>query len=105
MRVSVLQDQLLRAIRIVTKAVDSRPTLPVLANILLVAEAGRLKLVATNLQVSITTHVGARVEVEGSITLPAKTFADLVNNLSPERVDLKLDAATQTVNLRCGMTN
>src|SRR5690606_10371958 len=41
----------------------------------------------------------------GAITLPAKTFAELVNNLSPERVDLALDPATQTVNVRCGTTN
>ena len=52
----------------------------------------------------ITCWIGAKVEQEGSITLPAKTFSDLVNNLSPERVDLTLDPATQTVNLRCGGT-
>lgn len=105
MRVSILQDQLARGLSIVSRAVDSRPTLPVLANILLSTEEGRLKLVATNLEMSITTYIGAKVDRPGSITLPAKTFSELVSNLSPERVDLSLDEATQTVNVRCGMTN
>ena len=105
MRVSILQDQLARGLNIVGRAVDSRPTLPVLANILLATEDGRLKLSATNLEMSITTYIGAKVDQPGSITLPAKTFAELVSNLSPERVDLILDPSTQTVNVRCGMTN
>ena len=105
MRVSILQDQLARGLSIVSRAVDSRPTLPVLANVLLATEDARLKLSATNLEMSITTYIGAKVDHPGSITLPAKTFAELVSNLSPERVDLLLDEATQTVNVRCGMTN
>lgn len=105
MRVSILQDQLARGLSIVSKAVDSRPTLPVLANVLLITEDARLKLVATNLEMSITTYIGAKIDKPGGITLPAKTFAELVNNLSPERVDLTLDPATQTVNVRCGTTN
>jgi DNA polymerase-3 subunit beta len=105
MRVSILQDQLARGLSIVSRAVDSRPTLPVLANVLLATEDARLKLAATNLEMSITTYIGAKVDKAGGITLPAKTFAELVNNLSPERVDLALDESTQTVNVRCGMTN
>src|SRR5690606_6564809 len=105
MRASVLQENLARGLSIVSRAVDSRPTLPVLANVLLATEDSRLKLSATNLELSITTYIGAKVEKAGAITLPAKTFAELVNNLSPERVDLALDPATQTVNVRCGTTN
>lgn len=105
MRVSILQDQLARGLSIVSRAVDSRPTLPVLANIQVVTEDARLKLAATNLEMSITTYIGAKVDRPGSITLPSKTFTELVSNLSPERVDLLLDESTQTVNVRCGMTN
>ncbi len=104
MRVSVLQDKLAKGLSIVGRAVENRPTLPVLGNVLLATEDARLKLQATNLEMSVTTWIGAKVEEEGSITLPSKTLADLVNNLSPERVDLSLDAATQTVNVRCGAT-
>ncbi|MEO8611555.1 MAG: DNA polymerase III subunit beta [Chloroflexota bacterium] len=105
MKTSVLQDKLAKGLSTVARAVENRPTLPVLGNILIATEDARLKLSATNLEMSITTWIGAKVDREGAITLPAKTLADLVNNLSPERVDLTLDSATQTVNVRCGATN
>jgi len=104
MKTSVLQDKLAKGLGIVARAVENRPTLPVLGNILIATEDARVKLAATNLEMSITTWIGAKVEKEGAITLPAKTLADLVNNLSPERVDLTLDTATLTVNVRCGAT-
>jgi DNA polymerase III subunit beta len=104
MMISVLQENLQKGLSIVTKAVEGKPTLPVLANVLLEAEDSRLRLAATNLQMSVTMWIGAKVDQPGSITLPAKTFADLVSNLSPERVDLKLDPATHTVQVRCGAT-
>jgi len=105
MRVSVLQDKLAKGLSTVARAVENRPTLPVLGNVLMATEDARLKLSATNLEMSITTWIGAKVDKEGAITLPAKTLADLVNNLSPERVDLALDTSTLTVNVRCGATN
>lgn len=104
MIVSVLQENLAKGLSIVSKAVESRPQLPVLSNVLLVAENSRLQLAATNLQLSITCWIGAKIDQPGSITLPAKTFAELVNNLSPERVDLNLDALTSTVHVKCGTT-
>ncbi len=103
MIVSVLQENLAKSLNIVTKAVDSNPPLPVLANVLLETEDSRLKISATNLELSITMWIGAKVEQSGSITLPAKTFGELVSSLSRERVDLRLDAATHTVHLRCGV--
>jgi len=106
MKLSVLQENLAKGLSIVGKAVESRPTMPVLANVLLETQGSRLKLAAVNvsLGMGITCWIGATVDREGSITLPAKTFADLVNNLSQERVDLNLDTATNTVALRCGGT-
>ncbi|MBE0690442.1 MAG: DNA polymerase III subunit beta, partial [Anaerolineae bacterium] len=80
MFVSVLQEQLARGLSIVSKAVDSRPTLPVLANVLLSTEDARLKLAATNLELTIVSYIGARVNQPGEITLPAKTFVELVSN-------------------------
>ena len=103
MIVSVLQENLAKSLTIVTKAVASNPPLPVLANVLLETEDSRLKISATNLELSISVWIGAKVEQTGSITLPARTFSELVSSLSPERVDLRLDAATHTVHLRCGV--
>jgi DNA polymerase III subunit beta len=106
MQISVLQENLARGLGIVNKAVENRPTMPVLGNILLETEDARLKLAAVNMSLGmgITCWIGAKVEEGGSVTLPAKIFADLVNNLSPERVDLSLDTSTQTMHLRCGGT-
>ena len=103
MIVSVLQENLARSLNIVTKAVESNPPLPVLANVLLETEDSRLKLSATNLELSITVWIGAKVEQAGSITLPARTFSELINSLSRERVDLRLDSSSHTVHLRCGV--
>lgn len=105
MIVSVLQENLAKGLSIVTKAVENRPQLPVLSNVLLVAENSRLQLAATNLQLSITCWIGAKIDEPGSITLPAKTLNELVNSLSPERVDLRLDDVTNTVHVKCGTTN
>ena len=104
MRVSVLQGNLHKALNIVNRAIAARPTLPVLSNVMISTEDARLKLSATNLDLGINVWVGAKIEEEGSTTVPAKLFYDLVGNLSPERIDLDLDTRTQTLNLQCGGT-
>ncbi|MCL4879952.1 MAG: DNA polymerase III subunit beta [Anaerolineae bacterium] len=104
MRVSVLQENLYKGLSIVNRAVPSRPTLPVLANVLLVTDNQRLKLSATNLELGITCWIGAKVEEEGATTAPSRTLLDLVSNLSPERVDLSLNPRNQVMNLKCGST-
>lgn len=104
MKLSVLQENLAKGLSIVTKAVDSRPNLPVLANVLMETENARLRLAATNLEMSITCWIGAKIDQPGAITLPAKTFSELVSNLSQEKVDLQLDSATHTMHVRCGTT-
>jgi DNA polymerase-3 subunit beta len=102
MKVSCLQENLAKGLSIVSRAVAARSTLPVLGNILLAAENGRLRLSATNLELGITCWIGAKIEDEGAITLPAKTLVDLVNTLPQDTVHLSLSARTQTVNLSCG---
>lgn len=104
MIISVRQENLAKALSTVGKAVESRPPLPVLANILFEATNSQLKLVATNLQMSVTMWIGANVEKTGAITLPAKTISDLINNLDAGRVDLSLDEASHTVLVRYGGT-
>ncbi len=105
MKVSVLQENLAKGLSIVGRAVPTRPTMQVLGNVLLETEEGRLKLAATNLELGITAWIGAKIEEDGAITVPARTFIDLVNALSPERVDLELNVRTQTLRVHCGATN
>lgn len=102
MKVTVLQENLARGLGIVAKAVSPRSTLPVLANILIASDEGRLRLSATNLEMGITCWIPARIDEEGSTTVPARTFSDLVSTLPGDQVLLKLDVPTQTLNVRGG---
>lgn len=102
MKVTVLQENLARGLGIVSKAVSPRSTLPVLANVLIASDEGRLRLSATNLEMGITCWIPARIEEEGSTTVPARTFNDLVSTLPSDQVMLKLDVSTQTLNVRGG---
>ncbi|RPJ27553.1 MAG: DNA polymerase III subunit beta [Chloroflexi bacterium] len=102
MKVTVLQENLAHGLGIVSKAVSPRSTLPVLANVLIASDEGRLRLSATNLEIGITCWIPARIEEEGSTTVPARTFSDLVSTLPSDQVLLRLDPATQTLNVRGG---
>jgi DNA polymerase-3 subunit beta len=102
MKVTILQENLARGLGIVSRAVSPRSTLPVLANVMIATDEGRLRLSATNLELGITCWIGARIEEEGSTTVPARTLADLVNTLPGDQVALTLDTTTQTLNVRSG---
>lgn len=104
MKVSCLQENLAKGLSVVSRAVSTRSTLPVLANVLIATDNGRLKLSATNLEIVITCWVGAKVEEEGAVTVPARTFGDLVGALPAERVDLQLNQANQTLHISCART-
>ncbi|HEU4328587.1 MAG TPA: DNA polymerase III subunit beta [Roseiflexaceae bacterium] len=101
MKLSCLQENLKRGLAIVGHAVAGKSTLPVLSNILIATDEGRLKLAATNLEIGITCWIGAKVEEEGAITVPAKLLSDVVGGLPNDRIVLGLDARTQTVHLQC----
>ncbi len=102
MKVTCLQENLAKGLSIVGRAVAGRSTLPILSNVKLATDGkDRLKLSATDLEISINCWVGAKVEEEGSTTIPARLLADFVNSLPPERIDLTLDQSTQTLNLKC----
>jgi DNA polymerase-3 subunit beta len=105
MKVNVLQESLARGLNIVSRAVSPRSTLPVLSNVLVATDEGRLRLSATNLELGITCWIGAKIEQEGSTTVPARTFVDLVATLPQEQVSLSLATATQTLNVHCGASN
>ncbi|MCG2784939.1 MAG: DNA polymerase III subunit beta [Anaerolineae bacterium] len=102
MKVTVLQENLARGLSIVSRAVSPRSTLPVLANVLIATDEGRLRLSATNLELGITCWIGAKIEEEGSTTVPSRTLADLVGTMPDPQVSLTLNTQTQTLNVRSG---
>ena len=101
MKLSCLQENLAKGLATVGRAVATRSTLPVLSNILMATDEGRLKLSSTNLEVGINCWIGAKVEEDGATTVPARLLSDFVNSLPPERIDVQLVTRTQTLNLRC----
>ena len=105
MKLTITQSQLAHGLGVVSRAVSPRSTLPVLNNILVATDEGRLRFSATNLELGITCWIGADIEEEGSITIPARIFFDLVNTLPGEKVKLSLNTRTQTLNIHCGTSN
>ena len=101
MKVSVSQQQLAQGLGIVSRAVSPRSTLPVLANVLLATDEGRLRLAATNLELGISCWIGAQIQEEGSITVPARLLTDMINTLPNDTVHLSVNASTCTLSVRC----
>jgi DNA polymerase III subunit beta len=91
MKLSLLQENLNLALTNVSRFVSSKNQLPVLNNILLSTNQGRLKLSATNLEISINYWIGAKIDQEGSITLPAKEITEFVSYLPNGKIDLNLN--------------
>jgi DNA polymerase-3 subunit beta len=101
-KLSVMQENLARGLQVVSRAVSTRSTLPVLNNVLLRTEDGGLKLTATNLEIGITYWVAGKIDTGGAITVPARLLADIVAGLpANERVDLELQAQ-DTLHIQAG---
>jgi DNA polymerase-3 subunit beta len=105
MKTNVSQQQLAHGLGIVSRAVAARSTLPVLNNVLLATDEGRLRLSATNLEVGITCWIGAQIIEDGSITVPARTLVDLVSTLPGDTVHLELNSQTMSLNVKCGSSS
>ena len=101
MRLSCLQENLTRGLSVVGRAVATRTTLPITQNVLLSTNQSRLKLAATNLEIAISTWIGAQIEEEGSITIPARLLTEFVNSLPPERIDINSVAQPKGLKLDC----
>jgi DNA polymerase-3 subunit beta len=101
MKISCLQENLAKGLATVGRAVATRSTLPVLSNILIESDEGRLRLAATNLEIGVSCWIGAQVEEEGSTTSPARLLTEFVNSLPPGRIDMELAERTESLNLKC----
>lgn len=97
MKCSIAQTELLQALALISSAVPSRTTLPVLSNILVEATGEGLQMTATDLDLSVTTRAMADVKAEAALTVPAKKLFELVRKLPKE--ELKLEAKDLTLNV------
>ncbi|MEW6034421.1 MAG: DNA polymerase III subunit beta, partial [Chloroflexota bacterium] len=101
MKLSCLQENLSRGLGTVGRAVATRTTLPITQNVLLATDGGRLKLAATNLEIAITCWVGATVEEEGAITVPARLLSEFVGSLPADKVAMGFPSGSRVLELRC----
>ena len=99
MKLICTQENLNKALNIVGKIINKNTTLPILNNILLKTEKGRLKLSSTNLELGINYWVGGKIEEEGEITVPTKLFANFISNLPNSNVEIKLKG--DVLNIKC----
>ncbi len=88
MKLSVIQENLNRALNNTTRIVGSRTSLPVLGNVLISTDKSRLKIIATNLEMAITYTIGAKIENNGSISVPAKLLSEVVSSLPNDKLQL-----------------
>ena len=101
MKLSCLQENLDRGLNVVGRAVAVRTTLPITNNVLLATDKSRLKLSATNLEMAISCWIGAKVEEEGAITVPARLLSEFISSLPSGKVDINLSPQTKTLGLKC----
>lgn len=94
MQIECRQEHLARALQIVGRMVGTRGTLPVLGNILLATDKGRLKVAATDLELGVQTWIGGKVEKEGSLTVPARLLIDFVVTNSDPTITLTVKDTT-----------
>ena len=102
MKITCLQENLSRGLAVVGRAVANRATLPVIHNVLLSVDQSMLKLSATNLEIAMTTWVGAKIEEEGSITVPARLLSEFVNSLPNDPINLQLDEGSGLLEISSG---
>ncbi len=91
MKVSILQENLSKGLNIVNRFILPRAQLPILNNFLIKTEEGRLKLSATNLETGINLWLGAKIEKEGEICVPAKNLTEYISLIPPQKINLEVE--------------
>ena len=100
MQLNCLQENLSHGLGVVQRAVATRTTLPITQHVLMATDGGRLKLSATNLEIAISTWVGAEIQEEGEITVPARLLTDFVNSLNKQTMSIKTTSPGKGIEIK-----
>lgn len=102
MKITISKEELAQGVQTIQSALSSRTTLPILLNFLMETEDKKVKVVSTDLEMGVKHYIKAEIENDGSITIPAKKFADILHSLpDAEEVELSVDAGGK-ISLKCG---
>src|SRR4029453_4450513 len=104
MKVVCQRDDLAQRLGVVARAVSTRANVQILSGVLLRAEAGRLNLAATDMELSLRSSLEAQVEGEGAAVVPGRLLVDLVRLLPENEVTIehKAEGTVVTVTLGAG---
>lgn len=91
MKFSCNQDTFSKYLNIVSRVVSNKPGLPILNNVYFEASKGKLSMKTTDLELSISTWIGADVEDDGKVTLPAKQLSEFVNSVPEEKIEVMVE--------------
>ncbi len=97
MELSCIREKFYKALTTISRIISIKPSLPILGNVLLKTEKGRLKLAATDLEIGINWWIGAKIEKEGEITVPVKILTDFIGNLTSEKINLSTKDLTLNI--------
>lgn len=108
MKLICTQENLSRALSYLERVAGKQTTLPILSNFLLETEKGRLKISATNLEIGVITYIGAKIESEGKLTVPAKLLNSFISqlpmgdilHLEGDKDGLKVESKTYKIRIK-----
>src|SRR2546426_6224954 len=96
------REELAQKLGVVARAVSTRASVQILSGVLLRAEAGRLHLAATDMELSLRSSVDAQVEGEGAVVVPGRLLVDLVRLLPESEVTIEHRAEESVVRITSG---
>jgi DNA polymerase-3 subunit beta len=99
MKVLCGKEELLKGISVILPVVSAKSTLPVLANFLFETEGNKIKLSSTDLEIAVKCYIKGEIIEEGSITIPAKSFADIIKEVSG---DVEIRSDETQINIKSG---
>jgi len=95
---TISKNNFLKALQATEKIISRNINLPILNNILLRTEKGRLRVTSTNLEIGVNYWVGAKIDEEGDIAIPARTITDFIQNIQDDRITLTTKKNTLFIN-------
>src|SRR5438034_6752040 len=104
MKVLCRRDELSQKLGVVSRAVSMRASVQILSGVLLRAEAGRLNLAATDMELSLRSSLEAQVDGEGAAVVPGRLLVELVRLLPEDEVTIEHRTEENVVHVTCGQS-
>ena len=101
MKFTAVREVLLKPLQAVIGVVERRQTMPILANVLLVAKDGRLAITATDLEVELVASAGVDVQGAGEVTVPGRKLLDICRAL-PDESEISMSLSGEKLTVKSG---